>query len=151
MRRIPLLTLLLVSAVLGCGGPASPPKDANPKDGKGGVDAPTPASLAKHKYWEVKVTPEQIDGVVTKVVGLTSGDALVIDEKFTVEVEDGAFNKAIRDQVGTQRQIIFAMSRYDARPTREQILKDFARMLDEEEFKAKPKSRLKDQKPPPNQ
>lgn len=122
--------LFLTLTLAGCGGGAP-----GPSGGK--AEVPTAQAIAKHKYWEVKVTPKQIDDVVEKIVGLTRGVALVIDETFKVEVQNAFDNRTLRELLGTQRRVIFDMDRYAVRPAREQILKDFARMLDEEEFKPK--------------
>lgn len=113
------------------------------KGGKATAEAEktSPAMLAKHPYWEAKMTAEKIEAIVKLVEKADRSKCFMIDESGEVYVpEDGG--QSFRDLFtvfGTERRIIFDMRAYRTRPTREQILADFSRMLNEEEFKPKVK------------
>lgn len=101
---------------------------------------PSSAQLASHKYWEVPMTAAKIDAIVDRVVKADKGGLIFIDEKAAVTehpADKSMLERVLLRDFGTGRRVVFDMNDYKARPSRDQILADFARKLDEEEFKPK--------------
>lgn len=100
-------------------------------------------SLAAHPYWEVRVTPQQIDSLVQQIEALDAGDMVTVDERFRVCVLKGgeaSLHRMWIDAAGTGRVVTIDTRAYRSRPARAQILDHLARELDREEFKPRRKA-----------
>jgi hypothetical protein len=115
-----------------------------PLAGCGRGDTPdgghSPAALAKHKFWEVKVTPEQIESFVEKARSLPKGGMIAADEKFQVfhqEPSAAFMTRHAMKAKGRGRTVVIDLADYESRPSREKVLGDLAAELDRAEFAAK--------------
>lgn len=124
---------VLLVIVASCTGPLG----SKPGVGKKESPAVTAESLASHKYWEIRVTPEQIREDVEKIGKLDRDRVAVFNWRHEHRFEEGEGATIRREFLkigGPGCLVIFNMRDYQSRPTAQQIMDDFKAKLDVAEF-----------------
>jgi hypothetical protein len=112
-------------------------------------NTPTISSLANHKYWKEPRSEKEIEFMVSEILKLDKDAWVKIHSSGKIELEHESL--AADSRLGyyqyyghRARLVVFDMSDYQIRPTREEIIIDFLKKLDQEEFKPREKELIFD-------
>jgi hypothetical protein len=96
--------------------------------------------IVKHPFWRVPVNRKQIEALVTTLQGKQAATIFFVDDQFRTGQYTGAAAVATRDQymmrpdgVG-QRNLSIDFFKWQKRPTRQMLLLELLRRLDEADF-----------------
>lgn len=92
--------------------------------------------IAAHRFWKVKVSPDDVRGWVTTIEGLRNDRVFVVAEMGRPKIVENDQTFQAMDQTLGQGRVVFVnMRKYGSAPGRRRILEDLAREVRQADFR----------------